>query len=284
MKKEKIISKKEQKINFEKYFKGKKITLMGLGGHGRGVVEAEFLIKYGADLIITDLSAASELEKEISAVKKALKKYKKNGAKVSFTLGKQKISDFKNRDIVLSANGVPLDNKYILAAKKYSKISTKSAALVFWILKQEKANIKTIAVTGTKGKSTTTALIENLLKTNGQKVFTGGNVRGVANLPVLEKISDGDFLLAELDSWLLQGFGNLKISPNISIFTNFFNDHQNYYHSMKKYYKDKSFIYKFQEKGDFAIFTNQSATAFKKYFGKRIKSKKIIARTYKMPK
>lgn len=118
-------------IDFEKYFKGKKITLMGLGGLGRGIVEAEFLIKYGADLIITDLATTSELEKEMLAVEKALNKYKKNGAKVSFTFGKQKISDFKNRDIVLSANGVPLNNKYILAAKKYSKITTKSAALVF---------------------------------------------------------------------------------------------------------------------------------------------------------
>lgn len=151
-------------------------------------------------------------------------------------------------------------------------------------MQQEKANIKTIGVTGTKGKSTTTALIKHLLKTNRETVFTGGNVRAVANLPILEKISDGDFLLAELDSWLLQGFGNLKISPQYSIFTNFFNDHQNYYHSMQKYYKDKSFIFAFQKKGDFSIFTNQSAAAYKKYFNKKISSKKIIARTHTIPK
>ncbi len=119
------------KINFEKYFKGKKITLMGLGGLGRGVIEAEFLIKYGADLIITDLSSEKELSKELLKVKKALKKYQKNNPKVSYTLGKQKISDFKNRDIVIYANGVSLDNKYILSAKKHSKIVTKSIALVF---------------------------------------------------------------------------------------------------------------------------------------------------------
>jgi UDP-N-acetylmuramoylalanine--D-glutamate ligase len=119
------------KVDFEKYFKGKKITLMGLGGLGRGVIEAEFLIKHGADLIITDLQNEKQLKQEITVIKKAIKKYKKNNATVSFTLGKQKIADFKNRDIVFSANGVSLDNKYILSAKKYSKIVTKSIAYVF---------------------------------------------------------------------------------------------------------------------------------------------------------
>lgn len=188
------------KLDFEKYFVGKKITLMGLGGLGRNVIEAEFLIKHGADLIITDLTPEKDLQREIFRVKKALQKYKKSGAEVSFTLGKQKISDFKNRDIVLSANGVALDNKYIAVAKKDSKMVTKSIALVFWIVQQEKKHIKTIGVTGTKGKSTTTALIEHMLQTNGNTVFSGGNLRGVANLPILEKISDGDYLLAELDS------------------------------------------------------------------------------------
>ena len=144
-------------------------------------------------------------------------------------------------------------------------------------------NIKTIGVTGTKGKSTTTALIEHMLKEAGKNVFVGGNVRGSSNLPILEKIKEGDYLLAELDSWLLQGFGNLKISPQYSIFTNFFNDHQNYYHSMFKYFKDKSFIFKFQKKGDLIIFTNQSARVFKEYFKGRYFGKKFIARLNKIP-
>jgi UDP-N-acetylmuramoylalanine--D-glutamate ligase len=272
------------KVDFEKYFKGKKITLMGLGGLGRGVIEAEFLIKHGADLIITDLQNEKQLKQEITVIKKAIKKYKKNNATVSFTLGKQKIADFKNRDIVFSANGVSLDNKYILSAKKYSKIVTKSIAYVFWIIQNEKLDIKTIGVTGTKGKSTTTALIEHMLQINDTKVFSGGNLRAAANLPILEKISTGDVLLAELDSWLLQGFGNLKISPQYAVFTNFFNDHQNYYHSMKKYFKDKSYLFMFQKKTDFLILTNQSSKNIKTYFSKKILSKKIISKTSLLPK
>jgi UDP-N-acetylmuramoylalanine-D-glutamate ligase len=123
-----------------------------------------------------------------------------------------------------------------------------------------------------------------LLRVANKKVWACGNIRNSVNLPILEKIEDGDFLLAELDSWLLQGFADLKISPDFAIFTNFFRDHQNYYHSMKKYFLDKAAIFRFQEKGHFVIFTNQSMEAYKKYFGKKIKSRKIIARLKKLPK
>ncbi len=272
--------------NIEKYFKNKKITQMGLGGFGRAVAEAEFLLKYGADLIITDFKEESTFPKQIKRLKKALKKYEKNGAKLSFFLGKnQKKNHFKNRDLVLYPNGVKLNDPLIKYAKKNSKIVSKSAAYLFWIIKKEFGEkVKTIGVTGTKGKSTTTALVETVLKTSGYDVYSCGNIRNSVNLPILEKISEGNFLLAELDSWSLQGFGDLKISPNYAIFTNFFNDHQNYYHSMKKYFLDKSNIFKFQKSDDIAIFTNQSAEACKKYFNKRVNSKKIITRTYKLPK
>lgn len=276
----------KNKFNYKKYFEGKKITLMGLGGFSRSLIEAEFLAKNGADLIITDLTPEKDLQKEL----KALKKYKN----IKYTLGEHKIEDFKNRDIVFSANGVPLGNKYIEISKKYSKITTKTIAYVFWILQKEKEENNfqtiTIGITGTKGKSTTTSLVEKLIKTDfeekGSKnnVFVGGNVRGTANLTILPKIKDGDIVVAELDSWLLQGFGNLKLSPEISVFTNFFNDHQNYYHSMEKYYKDKSFVFEFQKKENVTIFTNQSINAYKKYFNKRVDGEKIIARTCKLPK
>ena len=112
-----------KKPDYQKYFKNKKITLMGLGGFERSLIEAEFLAKNGADLIITDLAPAEKLKPQLAV----LKNYKN----IKYTLGKHKIADFKNRDIVLSANGVPLGNKYIETAKKHSRITTKSIALVF---------------------------------------------------------------------------------------------------------------------------------------------------------
>jgi UDP-N-acetylmuramoylalanine--D-glutamate ligase len=277
---------------YKKYFENKKVTLVGLGGFGRALKEAQFLAKNGADLIITDLSPEQDLKKEM----RVLEKYKN----IKYTLGEHKAEDFRGRDLVFYANGIPLKNKYIKEAKKSSKVVTKSVAYLFYILEKEFGEkIKKIGVTGTKGKSTVSQmaifLLENFIEDMGKKnlsadkiqyptVFSAGNIRGSSNLPILEKIKEEDFLVAELDSWLLQGFGDLKISPEFSIFTNFFTDHQNYYHSMKKYFKDKSFIFKFQGKNDFLIFPSEGKKEIKKYFDwEKIKSKKVFSNFKKNP-
>jgi len=79
-----------------------------------------------------------------------------------------------------------------------------------------------IGITGTRGKSTVTKIIYNSIKKNitFKKigiVFLGGNIKGIATLPLLKKAKKGDFVILELDSWQLQGFGDLKISPHISV-------------------------------------------------------------------
>jgi UDP-N-acetylmuramoylalanine--D-glutamate ligase len=115
-----------------------------------------------------------------------------------------------------------------------------------------------VAVTGTRGKSMTTTLIYEILKQNEKflkiNVYVGGNLRGVATLPLLKKVKDGDILVCELDSWQLQGFGEAKISPHISVFTTFMPDHMNYYRgSMEKYFEDKAQIFRNQKKDDILV-------------------------------
>lgn len=82
----------------------------------------------------------------------------------------------------------------------------------------------------------------------------GWECTGIATLPLLKKVKVGDILICELDSWQLQGFGDSKISPHISVFTSFMPDHMNYYkNSMKKYFEDKANIFKYQKKNDILI-------------------------------
>src|SRR3989338_4682503 len=92
------------------YFKGKKITLMGLGVLGRGVGDAEFLAECGAEIIVTDLKSESELSESVDR----LKKYKN----ITFVLGEHRIEDFKNRDMVIKSAGPPLHSPYIAEARK----------------------------------------------------------------------------------------------------------------------------------------------------------------------
>ena len=222
------------------YLKGKKITVMGLGLLGKGLGDTIFLAQCGADLTVTDPKTKEQLATSITA----LKKYKN----IKFVLGEHRFEDFENCDFVLKAQGVPLDSPYIAHARK-NKISIRmdDELLISFLPK----NVKVIGVTGTRGKTTVTSLIYHILKKAGQRVHLGGNIRGVATLSLLSKIKSGDVVVLELSSWQLQGFGESKISPHISVFTNFMPDHMNYYkNNLKDYFNDKALIYKYQKEGD----------------------------------
>jgi UDP-N-acetylmuramoylalanine--D-glutamate ligase len=249
--------------NFKEFFKGKKITVMGLGLLGRGVGDAAFLAECGAKLTISDLKTREQLKESL----KKLKKFKN----IKYVLGRHNLKDFQNCDMVLKNPAIPPDSIYIKEAKKH-KIPIEMSATLFAKLSE----LPIIAVTGTRGKSTVTHLIVHILKTGGKKVILGGNIRGVSSLQLLKQVKQAEIAVLELDSWQLQGFGDDKTSPNISVFTTFFPDHMNYYkNSMKNYFLDKANIFKYQKKGDFLIVGEQSMPFIKKW-GEKIKSKMII--------
>jgi UDP-N-acetylmuramoylalanine--D-glutamate ligase len=253
------------KKNFKKYFKNKKITVMGLGILGRGLGYTKFLAECGADLVVTDLKTKKQLATSV----KALRKFKN----IKFVFGKHKLEDFRNRDMVIKSAGVPLGSIYIKEARK-NKIPIEMDVSLFAKCAPE---VMIVGVTGTRGKSMATALIYEILKQNEKflkrNVYIGGNVRGVATLPLLKKVKTGDILICELDSWQLQGFGEAKISPHISVFTSFMPDHMNYYkNDIKKYFNDKANIFKYQKKGDVLIIRPD----VKKLIPKNIKSKLIM--------
>lgn len=232
--------------NYKKFFTGKKITIMGLGVLGRGLGYTKFLAECGADLIVTDLKTEEQLATSI----KALSKFKN----IKFILGEHRLEDFRSRDLVIKAAGVPLESPFIQEAKN-NNIPVEMDVSLF---AKCAPDIKIVGVTGTRGKSMTTTLIYEILKSNEKflksNVYIGGNIRGIATLPLLKKIKSGDILVCELDSWQLQGFGESRISPHISVFTTFMPDHMNYYKgSMEKYLEDKANIFKFQNEKDVLI-------------------------------
>lgn len=264
---------------------------MGLGLLGRGVGDAAFLAKHGVDLLVTDLKPKKELAPSI----KKLKSYKLKAT--SYVLGKHRLEDFKNRDFILKAAGVPLDSPYIAEARK-NKIPIEMDAPLFFKLMLKGATF--IGVTGTRGKTTTAYLIYEILKSKlvqklqmsdvcnyrhltsvKRKVFLAGNIKDTATLPLLEKVKENDFIVAELDSWQLQGFGDSKISPHISVFTTFYSDHMGYYQgSMEKYFEDKENIFRYQKKNDVLVVGSQAWESVKKT--KPI-SKTVVAKTDDLP-
>ncbi len=229
--------------SYQEFFRGKRVTVMGLGLLGRGVGDAVFLAKLGCKLTVTDLKGRKELAPSL----RPLKKYKG----VKFVLGGHKKEDFRNADFILKAAGVPLDSPYIKEAQTRKIPVYMSTALFAKFAKEKGATI--IGVTGTRGKSTVAHLLFHILKVAKRRVHLGGNIRGLSTLAMLPKIRKEEVVILELDSWQLQGFKELRISPAISIFTNFMEDHLNYYPSMKRYFEDKAAIFAHQNKSDALI-------------------------------
>ncbi len=258
--------------NYKTFFKGKRITMLGLGLLGRGVNVAKFLTEFGAELTITDLKTAEVLAPSL----KQFSKFKN----IRYVLGGHKLEDFRTADMVIKSAGVPLDSLYIKEARK-NNIPIEMDASLF--AKFTPATI--VGVTGTRGKSTVTHLIEHILSTAYPKhIFVGGNVRGMATLPLLKKAKVGDIVVLELDSWQLQGFGDAKISPHIAVFTNFLPDHLNYYKgNMNKYFADKANIFKFQKEDEVLIVGEQLTREGLSFTGKDSPSR-IVARKSIVPK
>ncbi len=250
--------------------------MLGLGLLGRGLNDAKFLVECGADLIVTDLKKAEDLKPTLQK----LSKYKN----IKYILGEHRLEDFKNRDFVLKAAGVPLDSPYIKEAQK-NKISVEMDESLFTKLCPE---IRVVGVTGTRGKTTTTFLVYEILKKLenklGCKVYLGGNIKGLATLPLIKKVKPNDIVVMELSSWQLQGFGDSKISPHISVFTNFLSDHLNYYikvsknenEAVQKYFDDKAKIFANQKPDDFLVLNNSIKKEIKKRYKSEIKSKIIL--------
>lgn len=231
-------------MKYEEFFKGKKITVMGLGLLGRGVGDAAFLAECGAEVIVTDLKSEEALTDSFNRLK--------DFSNITFTLGEHKLEDFEGKDMILVAAGVPLDSPYLAHARAQGVRLVQSAALFL-----ELAQIPVIGVTGTRGKSTVTHMIHHVLSvTTGEQIILGGNIRGVSNLQLLKEVKGDSLAVMELDSWQLQGFGWAELSPQIAVFTNFMDDHLNYYKGDRDaYFADKANIFRYQEESGVFITT-----------------------------
>jgi UDP-N-acetylmuramoylalanine--D-glutamate ligase len=248
--------------DYKNFFKGKKVTVHGLGLLGRGIGDVIFLAKNGANLIVTDLKNAEQLASSLEKIKKTIGPvlFKK----IKFVLGEHRLEDFRDRDLIIRAANIPIGSHFIAEAEKQQIAIEQDAS--FFAKLAEPLSVKIIGVTGTRGKSTVTHLLAEILTAayGPKKVWLGGNVRGLATLPLIAKVKAGDLVVMELDSWQLQGFGDSKISPNVSVFTNLMVDHQNYYkNDTEAYFNDKANIYRFQKTGDVIIAGKEIASRIK---------------------
>lgn len=255
------------------YFKDKKITVMGLGLLG-GVGDIAYLAESGADIIATDLKNEEELRPSLEV----LKKY----PNIRYTLGRHELADFQDRDLIIKAPATPFDSPYVAEARKNGIGITMWAALFARFAREAGATI--VGITGTRGKTTVTAMITAGVRTAGKKVIEGGNVRGTSVLPQLANVSSDTIAVLELDSWKLQGFGEAHMSPHIAVFTTFYADHMNYYKDdMEAYLRDKANIFLYQTEEDTFILGKQCAPTIIEKYGEQIEAHTLVVDELKLP-
>ncbi len=225
-------------MNFD-FFENKKITVLGLGLHGGGIGIVKFLAGHRAKVIVTDLKTKEELALSLEKVK---------GIKnVEYILGQHRKEDFSNVDMVIKNPAVPWDNPHIKIALENKIPVEMDSSLFFKFCKNP-----IIGVTGTKGKTTTTSLIFEILKQAGKDPIKVGSGQ-VSVLDKLDNLKNNSVVVFELSSWRLSALKKEKMSPHIAVITNIFRDHQNYYKTMEDYIADKKNIFLFQKPEDYLI-------------------------------
>lgn len=233
-----------------KKFKNKRVLIVGLGLQGGGVGMVRFFSNLGAIVKVTDLKTKEELSLSLAQIK---------DLKVSFTLGKHELNDFLNTDYIFKGPSMPWDNEYLVKAQEKDISIDMEVAFTL-----ENLSCKTIGITGTRGKTTTTEMIFKLLQSTGKKIYKAGNLTGESTINLLNLVQPEDIVILELSSWSLAGFHKKKISPNIAVFTNLYPDHLNYYKNMDDYLYDKKAIFMYQKSSDYCFINKQLEGKIKK--------------------
>jgi len=219
-------------------FKGKKITVMGLGLFGGGVGAVKYLASQGAEVTVTDLKSVEELSASLKLLE---------GLPVKLRLGKHYEEDFVNVDMLVVSPAVPNDSRFLQLAFE-NNICIDSELSIFFKL----CPAPVIGITGSNGKSTTTSLLGEMLKEAGIKTWVGGNI-GISLLENLEEIETDDVVVLEVSSFQLEYLARIKASPHISIVTNIAPNHLDRHKTMENYIGIKKAIINYQQNDDYAI-------------------------------
>ena len=219
-------------------FRGKRIHVIGLGAKGTGRACARVLGARGAFITISDSKSPGELAEEIARL---------GDASVRLQLGeKEAYRDIEDADLLLPSPGVPLSIAPIVRARQ-SGVPVWSEVEIAYRL----AKAPIIAITGTKGKTTTTTLIGLLINATGTRCHVGGNI-GYPLIDLADHASEEELLVAELSSFQLEAIEEFR--PRIAVFTNIYPDHLDRYEdSQELYLAAKLRLFARQTNEDFAI-------------------------------
>jgi UDP-N-acetylmuramoylalanine--D-glutamate ligase len=225
---------------------GKRVVVMGLGRFGGGAGVTRFLAGRGAKVLVTDLEPAEKLAQGLALIA---------GLPVELRLGAHLVADFTSADLIVVNPAVdPRKSRFLQAAHAAGVATTSEVRLLIGHLPNPRG--QTIGITGTAGKSTTTAMIGHILRrTLGEdRVYVGGNIGG-SLLDRLDRIRPDDWVVLELSSFMLEDSetGGDRWSPHIAVLTNLTPNHLDRHGTFEAYARAKQVIFEYQSPRDHAL-------------------------------
>ena len=215
-------------------FAGQRATLIGLGTRTH-VALARFLVGHGAEVTITDSKPEEQLKDEIDLL---------GGLRVRLSLGGHRLDEILPTDVVFVSPGVPREIPLLgeLAARGV-RISSEIELLF------DVCPAPIVGITGSSGKTTTTALVGEMLVAGGRPALVGGNI-GTPLIGRLEGMSLDSRVVLELSSFQLE---HLRRSPSIGAVLNITPNHLDRHHTFERYVDAKSNLVRYQRESDYAV-------------------------------
>ena len=217
--------------------KDKNILVVGFARSG--LAAANFLLKRGARVAITDIRSEDALKGQISRLV----------GPVQLALGGHRLEDFLNTDLIVLSPGVAPSRPELQTASQHNIPIFSEVELAYRFLDDP-----IIGVTGSNGKTTTTTLIGELLKNSGRQSVVAGNI-GSPLVQWAETQPDGSkgptILVVELSSFQLETID--KFRCHIAVLLNLTPDHQDRYREFENYIRAKERIFLNQTSEDHAV-------------------------------
>lgn len=218
--------------------KGKNIAILGFGREGKSTYN--FIKTNIDDYNVTIIDGNSNLLDSNS--------YLSDDKNLSFVLGDNYLNNLDKYDLIIKTPGISFKNIDV------TNIREKITSQLELVLEVFKSN--SIGITGTKGKSTTTSLIYNVLKDQGKDTYLLGNI-GIPLLDYVEKFKEDSVLVIEMSGHQLE---YVKVSPKYGIILNLFEEHLDHFGSLDNYYNSKLNMFKYQNEGDYSLYCKDNNT------------------------
>jgi UDP-N-acetylmuramoylalanine--D-glutamate ligase len=212
---------------------GKRLLILGLARQGKAL--ARFAAEVGAQVVVSDLRPATALQAEIAELA---------DLEVEYVLGEHPMRLLENVDMVAISGSVPADAPLVAEARRRGLLVTNDSQEFI-----RRSPTAVIGITGSAGKTTTTALTGVMGQVDGRRTWVGGNI-GRPLLADLHKMAADDMVVQELSSFQLEIW---EQSPPIAAVLNVTPNHLDRHKTMRAYVAAKANILRHQPKTAVAV-------------------------------